>query len=138
MLKTGCVNPEVIAALAKCGHGDQVVIGSGNFPLESQVNPDAKRIYLNISGGVPTSTEILKALISLINVEAAGVIAPADETMEVEAFKDYQEVLGLELVKYGRDDFYAACKKPTVRVAIESADQRAFSNVLLTVGVVRG
>lgn len=137
MLKTACVNPEILVAIAKCGHGDQIVIGSGNFPLESQVNPEAKRIYLNLAPGVPTSTEILKALLGVINIEGAAVIAPADDAMKVEAFEDYQEALGLELTKYGRDDFYAACKKPAVRVAIESADQRAFSNVLLTMGVVR-
>lgn len=138
MVKTGCVNPEILAAVAKCGHGDQIIIGSGNFPLESQVNPEAKRIYMNLTPGVPTSTEILKALLSVINVEAAAVIAPPDDSMKVEAFEDYKEALGFEeLTKYGRDDFYEACKGHSVRVAIESADQRAFSNVLLTMGVVR-
>ena len=93
---------------------------------------------MNLAPGVPTSTEILKALLSVINVEAAAVIASPDDSMRVEVFEDYKEVLGFEkLIKYGRDDFYEACKGHSVRVAIESADQRAFSNVLLTIGVVR-
>ena len=87
MVKAGCVNPEILAAIAKCGHGDQIIIGSGNFPLESQVSSDVKKVYLNLAPGVPTSSEILKALLSVINVEAAGVIAPPDGSMKAEVFE---------------------------------------------------
>jgi len=127
MLKTGCVNPEIIAALSKCGHGDKVLIGSGNFPLESQTNPQAERIYMN-----------LEALLHLINAEGAEVICPPDLQGEPEVFLDYKNLLEkVELKKYSRDEFYEACRSGSVRVVIESADQRAFSNILLTVGVVR-
>lgn len=137
MLKTGCINPQIIAALSKCGHGDQVLIGSGNFPLESRTNLEAERIYLNLSPGLPTSTQVLEALLELVQVEAAGVIGPGTEEKQ-EAFCDYERLLGgLALTEYTRDGFYEACREYSVRVVIESADQRAFSNILLTVGVVR-
>ncbi|MCR1841596.1 RbsD/FucU family protein [Murimonas intestini] len=138
MLKTGCVNPEIIAALSKCGHGDKVLIGSGNFPLESQTNPQAERIYMNLSPGLPTSSQVLEALLHLINAEGAEVICPPDLQGEPEVFLDYKNLLEkVELKKYSRDEFYEACRSGSVRVVIESADQRAFSNILLTVGVVR-
>ncbi len=138
MVKTGCVNPEILAVLSKCGHGDQVLIGSGNFPLESQIFSDAKKIYLGITPGVPTSTEILKSLLSVINVEEAGVIAPPDGNISGEIFEEYKKILNCEDLKgYTREEYYQACQKSSVKVGIESADQRAFSNILLTIGVVR-
>lgn len=138
MLKTGCVNKEILSAAAECGHGDQIVIGSGNFPLDSQVNPDAKRIFLNLMPGVPTSDQVLEALVRILNIEAGEMILPAEIKEKPQVFEEYEQLLpGVELKTCDRDTFYDACKKPTVKLAIASADQRAFSNILVTVGVVR-
>lgn len=138
MLKTGCVNKEILGAAAECGHGDQIIIGSGNFPLDSQVNPDAKRVYLNLMLGVPTSDQVLKALVSILNIEAGKMILPPEVKEKPSVFEAYEQLLpGVELKTCDRDTFYDACKKSTVKLAIACADQRAFSNILVTVGVVR-
>lgn len=138
MLKTGCTNKEILCTAAECGHGDQIVIGSGNFPLDSQVNPDAKRVFLNLMPGVPTSVQVLEALLSILNIEAGEMILPADIKEKPQVFEEYERLLsGAELKTCDRDTFYDACKKPTVKLAIACADQRAFSNILVTVGVVR-
>lgn len=138
MLKTGCVNKDILQAAAECGHGDQIVIGSGNFPLDSQVNPDAKRVYLNLMPGVPTSDQVLKALVSILNLEAGEMILPEDVKEKPPVFEQYEQLMpGAAWKTSGRDEFYEACRKHTVKLAIACADQRAFSNILVTVGVVR-
>ena len=36
MLKGKLIHPDLIAALALCGHGDKVLIADGNYPLDSK------------------------------------------------------------------------------------------------------
>lgn len=138
MITTKCVNAKIIGALAKCGHGDKVLIGSGNFPLDTQSNPEAEKVYVNLSGGVPTATQVLEAVLGMVHAEAAAVICPPQIKETPEVFADFRRCLGdVELTRCGRDEFYELCRESGVRLAIESADLRPFSNILLTVGVVR-
>ena len=43
MLKGNLIHPDIMAALALCGHGDKVLIADGNYPLDSK-SGDAERI----------------------------------------------------------------------------------------------
>ena len=36
MLKGKLIHPDIMAALALCGHGDKVLIADGNYPLDSK------------------------------------------------------------------------------------------------------
>ena len=36
MLKGTLIHPDIMAALALCGHGDKVLIADGNYPLDSR------------------------------------------------------------------------------------------------------
>ncbi len=46
MLTTDLIHPEIMGAIALCGHGDKILISDGNYPLSSQ-SGDAKK---NLSG----------------------------------------------------------------------------------------
>ncbi|MGM9522756.1 MAG: RbsD/FucU family protein [Oscillospiraceae bacterium] len=141
MLKTSCINTEVLAHLAKCGHGDQILIASANFPMDSQTNPAAKRIYLGVSAGIPSTTQVLEALAGVMNIETAKVLGPQKiegEPEPWEAFREFNQVMpGLELERYDRYPFYDICKDPSVRLVIQTGDQREYANVLVTMTVVR-
>lgn len=135
MLKIGCIHPPLLSALSYCGHGDKILIGSANYPLQSR-SGEAERIYLGLSRGLPTSTDILKSLLSVIQVERVQVMAP--EGPEPEVFREYREILeNLPLEPCGRFPFYETCEGKDVRLAIMSGDLRPYSNLLLTVTVVR-
>ncbi len=134
MLKSGCIHPEIMAALALCGHGDRILIADGNYPL-AQKSGDAQKVYLGLTAGQPTVTEVLEALQAEINVEAAVVMDPADGT-EPAIFGEFRAMMpGISLDKLGRYEYYAACQEPGVRLAIATGEQRVFANLLITVGV---
>lgn len=135
MLEGKLIHPELMAALALCGHGDKILIADGNYPLDSKT-AGAKKVYLGLTPGLPTVTEVLETLQSVIEIEKAEVMDPADGTTP-EIFGQFRAMLGgMELEKLGRNEFYDACCMPGVRLAVSTGEQRVFANVLLTVGVV--
>ncbi len=134
MLKTACINPEIMKTLSLCGHGDKVLITDANYPLDSR-SGDASKVYLSLKRGSPTVTEVLTALCGVVNFEKAEVMLP-DDGGRPEIFDEFTEKLdGLPLNGMGRFEFYNACCKSEVRLAISTGEQRVYANILLTIGV---
>ena len=132
MLTTKLIHPEILSAISYCGHGSKILIADGNYPLD-QKSGDAEKVYLGVSPGLPTVTDVLKALHSVLVFEKAEVMVPA-EGPEPEIFQEFREELNLELTPTGRYEFYDLCAEPDVYLAILTGEKRVFSNILLTVG----
>ena len=66
MLKGKLIHPQLMAALSACGHGDKILIADGNYPLESKTT-DAELVYLGLTPGLPTVTDVLEAILSAAN-----------------------------------------------------------------------
>lgn len=134
MLKGALIHPEIMAALAYCGHGDKVLIADGNYPLDSKTG-DAQLVYLGLTPGLPTVTDVLKAFQSVVNIERAEVMDPGDGSTP-EIFMEFSAMLDdMELHKLSRYDFYDACCEKPVRLAISTGEKRTFANLLITIGV---
>lgn len=135
MLKTVCINPELIKQLALCGHGDKVLICDGNYPVETCTNGETYKLYLNLTQGIPKTTDVLKVLNGTVRIEKAEVMMP--EENEPEIFYEFRSILekDLNLNYLKRFEFYDEAKKPNVKLAIGTGEQRVFANILLTVGV---
>lgn len=134
MLKGKLIHPDIMSALAYCGHGDKILIADGNYPLDSKTS-DAQPVYLGLMPGTPTVPQVLEALQSVINIEKAEVMDPADGTTP-EIFGTFRDMLdGMELDLLGRYEFYDACCDKNVRLAISTGEKRVFANLLITVGV---
>ena len=133
-MNTGkCINPCILAAVSRLGHGDKILIADGNYPLNSKTG-DAEKIWVSLSPGLPTVTDVLDALQSVINVEAAAVMQPS-EGPDPEIFKEFESMLPeLELQKLGRYEFYDECTVQPLSLAIATGEKRTFANLLLTVG----
>lgn len=134
MLKTNLIHPDIVAALSRCGHGDRVLIADGNYPAERCAAPGAALIHLGLTAGVPTVTQVLGALQSAVNIEAAQVMRP-DDGSSPEIFDEFRSMLGLELSGLGRREFYDICRADDVRLVISTGEKRVYANLLLTVGV---
>jgi len=133
MLKGKLIHPEIMAALALCGHGDKVLIADGNYPLDSKT-ADAELVYLGLTPGLPTVTDVLAAIQSVCAIEKAEVMDPADGTTPA-IFNEFTEMLdGMELTKLGRYEFYDAACEAGVRLAISTGEKRTFANLLITIG----
>ena len=134
MLKSGCIHPQIMAALALCGHGDRILIADGNYPL-AQKSGDAQKVYLGLTAGQPTVTDVLAAIRKEINIEAITVMDPGDGS-EPDIFSEFRDMLpGVPMSKLGRYPYYDACCESGVRLAISTGEKRVYANILLTVGV---
>lgn len=134
MLTGKLIHPDLISALALCGHGDKILIADGNYPLDSKTD-GAELVYLGLTPGSPTVTEVLDALMSCANFEKAEVMQPEDGSVPA-IFGEFEKMLpGLILERLGRYEFYNACCEPNVRLAISTGEKRTYANLLLTVGV---
>ncbi len=134
MLTTKCINPEIMRVLSLCGHGSKVLISDGNYPLYEK-SGKAEKVYLGVSAGIPTVTEVLEAIHSVVEIEKAEVMVPEDGTRP-EIFDEFQKELnGIELSPMSRYEFYDACMEDeAVALAIFTGEKRMFANILITIG----
>lgn len=133
MLKSGCIHPGIMSTLSLCGHGDKILIADGNYPLCAK-SGDAAKVYLGLTEGIPTVTDVLRALLNCVTVEKAEVMLPDGE--EPEIFAEFRTLLGgMKLDGIDRFGFYDACEQPCVCLAISTGEKRTFANLLITVGV---
>ena len=137
MLKTRLLHPEILAALGEAGHGAQVLIADGNYPLATRSNPAAYRVFLNLEPGKLTVTEVLDVIAEAIPVEAAHVMGP-DDGSEPSIYADFRELLpDTQLTRLGRFEFYDMARGPDCALAIATGEERVYANILLTIGVVQ-
>jgi L-fucose mutarotase len=136
MLKTRLLHPEILAALGEAGHGAQVLIADGNYPLATRSNSDAYRVFLNLEPGKLSVTDVLEVIADAIPIEAAHVMGP-DDGSEPSIYEDFRRLLpDNELIRLGRFDFYDMARGPDCALAIATGEQRIYANILLTIGVV--
>ena len=134
MLKTQLIHPELMGLLAHCGHGDKILIADGNYPLATETG-DAAKVYLGLCPGLPTVTQVLDAVMSVVRIERVESMSPCDgRTPEI--FADYRERFGdMPIEELSRYDFYAAGADPKVRIAISTGEKRFYADLILTIGV---
>jgi len=147
MLKTQLIHPQIIAALGRAGHSSKVLISDGNYPHSTKRGANAEVVYLNLMPGLPTVTDVLRALVSAVQVESAEVMdyartGPYALDADPTSWAEYKTVLGStdchgELVKIERFKFYESAGAPDVCLTIATGEQRIYANLLLTIGVVR-
>jgi L-fucose mutarotase len=137
VLRTKLIHPEILAALAAAGHGSQVLVSDGNFPHATATPPGARRVYLNLSPGRVTVTEVLEALAVTVPVEAAAVMRPHAAAAPA-VLDEYRALLpaGTRVDVVERLAFYELARGRDVTLAIATGDQRLYANLLLTIGVV--
>ncbi len=136
MLTYQLLHPEILAALGAAGHGAQVLIADGNYPLATRSHPAARRVFLNLAPDLLTVTDVLRVVAGAIPGEAAHVMVP-DSGPEPPIFREFRELLpGLELQPLGRFAFYDAARGPDLALAIATGERRVYANILLTIGVI--
>ncbi|HHV93451.1 MAG TPA: RbsD or FucU transport [Firmicutes bacterium] len=137
MLRGALLHPGILKSLGKAGHGSRVLIADGNYPFSTGSNPAADHVYLNLTPGIVSVTDVLKALVTAIPIEAAHVMVPP-EGPEPPIFAEFREILGegIELQPLGRFEFYDTARGQDTALVIATGEQRVWSNILLTIGVV--
>lgn len=136
------LSPELLKALCEMGHGDELVIGDGNFPAES-MGKDA--IVIRADGhGVP---EILDAILTVLPLDqysdktvALMEVVPGDPVVPT-IWDTYKALLNkhdpdhCQIEMTERFAFYERAKKAYLIIA--SGETEIYANILLKKGVVK-
>ncbi|MDA1361044.1 RbsD/FucU family protein [Glycomyces luteolus] len=136
MLTYPLIHPPLLAALAAAGHGSRILIADGHFPSSTHTNPAAAMIHLNLRPGLLSGDQVLETLLDAVAIERAVVMA--SDGAPVPAHDAYRAALGEEVAfeAVERFAFYDLARADDVAVVIATGDQRQWSNLLLTIGVV--
>jgi L-fucose mutarotase len=137
MLKTQIIHPELLGALARCGHKAKILIADSNYSFVTNSSPSAEIVYLNFAPGMIASTDILLGISQLIAIESATMMAWPDD-FENTIYDEYNAMLpsGTPMVLVEREVFYSTVKSPDTLLVIATGETRRFANLLLTVGPV--
>ena len=138
MIKAKILHPEILSALARNGHGSMLLIADGNYPFTTGVPESAQKVFLNLSPGLLTVTEVLKVIQNVIPIESYMVMLPPDETPQ-QIHDEFVEILSdkTPVTKVKKIDFYKEAKSPNTCLVIATGDVRRFANILITIGVVK-
>ena len=130
------ISPELIKILMEMGHGDEIVIGDGNFPGQS-VNPRCVRCD---GHGVP---ELLEAVLKFfpLDIYQKPVYLMAKtpgDTVETPIWDTYAEIIkphtDEKMVEVERFEFYERAKK--AYAVVMTSETALYANIILKKGVV--
>ena len=144
MLKTTLLHPEILRVLGRAGHHSRILIADGNYPASTKRGPHAELVCLNLSPGVVTVAQVLRAMLSVLPVDHVNTMGiPPDDPYaqqgEPPVWNEFRTVIrdsgaDLELQPILKWDFYRHVESPDHVLTIQTADQSLWANVLLTVG----
>ena len=144
MLKHQLIHPKINEVLARAGHHARILIADGNYPASTKKGPYAEVVSLNLSPGVVTVAQALRALLSAVPVDRVNTMGiPPDDPYaqkgEPPVWEGYRQLivgagLKLELDPIPKWEFYDAVNAPDHVLTIQTGDQARWANVLLTMG----
>ena len=133
------LSPELLKILMEMGHGDELVIGDGNFPAASV----AQRLVRLDGHGVPAILDAVLALFPLDTYVEAPVglmqVAPGDDVVP-EIWDEYKAIVKKhegekKFEEIERFAFYDRARNAYAVVA--SGETAIYANIILKKGVVK-
>ena len=144
MLKHQLIHPRINEILGRGGHHSVILLADGNYPASTKRGPNAEVVCLNLSPGVITVAQALRAILSAVPIDHVNTMGiPADdpyaEQGEPPVWSEYRQILGesglnVALEPILKWDFYKAVESPDHVLTIQTGDQALWGNVLLTMG----
>ena len=137
------INPELLYALAKAGHGDKIVIADANFPSDTIAATATITNPIRVQG---STSDVLRDILKLLPLDQymTHPIAVMDRVesdkkrgLEVPAYEAFATVTNkyiddLEYVE--RFDFYEKAKGAFV--VIQTNDKTLYANAIIYKGVI--
>jgi len=133
------LSPELLKVLMEMGHGDELVIGDGNFPAASM----AQRLVRCDGHGVPELLDAITTLFPLdtfVDAPVALMEVVPDDTTVPKIWNTYEQIIanrtGMD-IRIGfveRFAFYERAKQAYCIVA--TGEAALYANVILKKGVV--
>jgi len=144
MLKHQLIHPKINEILGRAGHHAKILIADGNYPSSTKKGQNAEVVCLNLSPGLVTVEQALRAVLSAVPIDAVNTMGiPEDDPYarrgEPPVWAEFRQVLKqsrskLKLEPILKWDFYKAVESPDHVLTIQTGDQALWANVLLTMG----
>ena len=144
LLHQKLIHPDINGIVGAAGHHSKILIADGNYPASSTLGPNAELVSLNLMPGVVTCSQVLRALVTAIPLDAVNTMGiPADDPYAKHGpppvWAEYEQILeeaklDLKLEPIQKWDFYDAVMSDDHVLTIQTADQALWANVLLTIG----
>jgi L-fucose mutarotase len=137
------ISPEILYALARCGHGDSIVIADANFPSDSVAISTTLKVPLRMNGSTSEALRDILCLMPLDQYMANPVVVmdrvPSDKekNLQVPAYGCLaKEAKTTEdnLEYKERFAFYEAAK--TSFCVIQTNDRSLYANAIIYKGVI--
>ncbi len=138
MMLTRMLQPDILSALGRAGHGSCVLIADGNYPVSTHAPANAAKVFLNLRPGLVRVADVLEVLRETIPIEQATMMATPDG----QSAAIHQELLkllpaGVSVRSLPRAEFYAAVNHSVTALVIATGEEQRFANLLITIGVVK-
>ncbi|MFC3419993.1 RbsD/FucU family protein [Salinicoccus hispanicus] len=133
------LSPYLLKILMEMGHGDEVVIGDGNFPAASHAN---KLIRCDGLG----TTELLESILELFPLDTyvdtpVSLMAVGDSAAkDPEIWQSYNRILkaseeeNVQIEYIDRFDFYKRSKE--AYAIVTTSEKALYANIILKKGVI--
>ena len=131
------LSPELLKVLCEMGHGDEIVIGDGNFPHESM---GQRVIRADGLGG----SELLDAILKLFPLDTYQenfmLMDVSEGSPRPEIWDEYIRIANendpnVKIKMLERFEFYNESRKAYAIVA--SGEERIYANIILKKGIVK-
>ena len=133
------LSPELLKILMEMGHGDELVIGDGNFPAAS----NARRLVRLDGHGVP---EILDAILTLFPLDtyveapvALMAVTPGDPTVPA-IWEDYKDIIRRREGEHKIEEverFEFSRRSREAYAILATGETALYANIILKKGVVK-
>lgn len=133
------LSPELLKILCEMGHGDEIVIGDGNFPAASHAQ---RLIRLDASGVAELLESILEVFpldtyvessVSLMKTGSEYPEEPEVWSVYRKTLEKHEEFKDFEFVE--RFEFYERAKKAYAIIA--TSEEAIYANVILKKGIIK-
>ena len=126
MKKGGILNRKLAMEIAGIGHNDSLLICDVGFPIPS----DSILVDMALMRGVPTTFEVLQAILSELVVESF-VIAKDAEIHNPEFYNKVHDYMKNQNRGYLTQDEFMI-EAPKCKIIVRSADINPMANIILT------
>lgn len=134
------ISPDLLRALARMGHGDQIAIVDANFPAESVSRDTVEGRSLHVDCDAVRALEAVLSLLPLDDFQPDPVVTMqivGDAQAVPPVVAEAQPLLAAEGVKSAALERFAFYERArTAFVVLRTAETRSYGNFILRKGII--